>query len=181
MSVSQIAHRYAKALFEAAVEGKNQPATIAKHLRGFYDTLESSSELRQVLGDSALTIDERKAVLSALFSKARTLVIVRNMLFVILERGRLPMLGPILDEFDRLLTGHEERIDATVLSATELSGPDTQRLTAALERLTSSKVSLTATVDPSLLGGVIVRFGNTVLDGSLQSQLADLGDRLQAT
>lgn len=180
MSTSQIARRYARALYEAAVDAKNQPATITKQLRAFSDTLSGSSELQTLLADGSVPLDARKAVLGAMFSKARTLVVVRNMLYVVLERGRIGLLPAILDDLDVLIAEHDARVTAQVESAVALGAPEVTRIKASLERLTGKKVELDATVNPDLLGGVVIRFGNTVLDGSLRTQLANLGEQLQS-
>jgi len=179
MSTAQITRRYARAIFEASVEAKNLPPTIAKQLRAFASNLESSAELQAVLADSSLTLDSKKAVLGAMFTKARTLVVARNMIFVVLERGRIGLLTPILDDLDVLIAEHDSRVVAKVESAIELAPAETKRIQASLERLTGSKVDVETEVNATLLGGVIIRFGNTVLDGSLQTQLANLGEQLR--
>jgi F-type H+-transporting ATPase subunit delta len=179
MSTSQIAKRYARALFEAAVEANIQLGNVSKQLRSFDGVLKSSAELQTLLGDGAVPFESKKAVLGAMFTKARTLVAVRNMVYVILEKGRLPLLTPILDELDGLIAVRDARLFATVESATELGPNDTKRIAASLERLTGKKVELESQVNPALLGGVVIRFGNTILDGSLKTQLANLGEQLQ--
>lgn len=179
MSTSQIARRYARALFEAAVDGKNLPATVSKQLRAFDAVLGSSAELQSLLGDGTIAMESKKAILAAMFTKARTLVAVRNMVYVILEKGRITLMTPILDELDVLIAAHDERLNATVESAAALGPAETKRITASLERLTGKKVEVETTVNADLLGGVIIRFGNTILDGSLKTQLANLGEQLQ--
>jgi F-type H+-transporting ATPase subunit delta len=181
MSTSQVASRYATALFSAALEAGEKFDALLKQLRSFESALAESADLRAVLADGNRALEARRAVLLEVLKKGRMPELPRNMLCVILDRGRLPLLTDILDALDGLVATHEARLDVAVESAVALSAADQKKIKAEVERLTGQTASVTASVNPELLGGVVVRFGNTILDGSLKTQLASLSERLRAS
>ena len=180
MSTSQVARRYATAIFDAASEANGKLDTIVKQLRSFESALTESADLRAVLLDANRPLDARRSVLVEVLKKGRVPELERNTLCVLLDRGRLGLLSEVLSVLDELVATQEARLDVKVESAVALSAADQKKIKAEVERLTGKTAAVTASVNTTLLGGVIVRFGNTVLDGSLKSQLASLGERLQA-
>jgi F-type H+-transporting ATPase subunit delta len=180
MSTTQVARRYATAIFNAATEGGAKLDALAKQLRSFESALAESAELHAVLHDGNRPLEARRAVLVEVLKKGRMPEVARNALCVILDRGRLGLLSEILAVVDELVAEQESRLDVSLESAVALSAADQKNIKAQVERITGKTAAVTTSVNPALLGGVVVRFGNTVLDGSLKSQLASLGERLQA-
>jgi F-type H+-transporting ATPase subunit delta len=180
MSTTQVARRYATAIFNAASEAGGKLEPLVKQLRSFEAALAESAELRGVLHDANRPLEARRAVLVEVLKKGRVPELERNTLCVVLERGRLALLSDILAVLDELVAAQEARLDVKVESAVALSAADQKKIKAEVERITGKTAAVTSSVNPALLGGVVVRFGNTVLDGSLKSQLAALGERLQA-
>ncbi len=177
MSYSPIARRYAKALIELCNESKNH-TVIGKQLETFAETWKSSPELQTILQGSVASISDKKEILGKVFARHLFAPMTRNFLFVLLEAGRVTEIGEMVDAFNALLDEQSLRVRASVTSAVPLEKVDIQRIQAALQRLTGKSVLLEARVDPSIIGGVVTTVGNHVLDGSLKSQLARLGERL---
>lgn len=177
MTQSPLARRYAKALIELCNESKNH-AVIGKQLETFADTWNASVDLQTVLESSQATLADKKEILSKIFARYLFAPTTRNFLFVLLEQGRLDHIGDMVAAFHDMLDELSGRVRASVTSAVPLEKAEIGRIQAALQRLTGKQVALEARVDPSLIAGVVTTVGNVVLDGSIRTQLASLGDQL---
>ncbi|MGQ8367289.1 F0F1 ATP synthase subunit delta [Glaciecola sp. 1036] len=104
----------------------------------------------------------------------------QNLVKVLAENGRLVALPAIADSFIQLKTEYDKVLDVQVTSATELSSEQQANIGAALEKRFARKIQLNCNVDPTLVAGVIIRAGDTVIDGSVHSKLNRLKDALQA-
>ncbi len=94
---------------------------------------------------------------------------------------RLPLLGEIAQQFDVLRALEEQNLDVEVVSAFPLTDAESERLARVLRDKYKKEVTLTSRVDPSLLGGAIIRAGDTVIDGSVRGKLEKLGESLLRT
>ncbi len=179
MIVGSIARRYAKALFDLAVEsGKVEP--WAKSLVALQKAIESSPELRDILASPVYTREQRQALATQL-SKALGLdAEPSSLLGLLAERNRLGYLGGIADVFGRLADEKLGRVRARVASAVPLTEPEAAALASRLAAATPGQVILERVVDPTLLGGVVAQVGSFVYDGSLRSQLEDLRRSLKS-
>ncbi|MFO0746494.1 MAG: ATP synthase F1 subunit delta [Myxococcota bacterium] len=177
MSYSPIARRYARALIELCAESKNH-AVIGKQLETFAETWKSSTELQSIVQGGVASLADKKEILSKIFARYLFAPTTRNFLLVLLEAGRLSEIGEMVEAFNTMLDDQQLRVRASVTSAVPLEKADIQRIQAALQRLTGKAVLLDARVDPSIIGGVVTTVGNLVLDGSLKSQLARIGERI---
>ena len=102
----------------------------------------------------------------------------RRFLLVLARNGRLPLLGEISRRFDELKAAEERNLDVEVLSTYPLTEAQAERLKDALHRKFGKEVRLSSEVDPSLLGGAVVRAGDTVIDGSVRGRLDRLAESL---
>ena len=103
---------------------------------------------------------------------------MRQLLQVLGERDRLPILPQVLEQFEELRAEHEQRLTAEVVSARELDPAQQERIRAALAERTGQTVELVSKIDEQLLGGAVVRAGDRVLDASLQRRLQQLAQSL---
>ena len=94
---------------------------------------------------------------------------------------RLPLLGEIARQFDILRALEEQNLDVEVVSAYPLTEAESEHLASVLRNKYEKEVTLTSRVDPNLLGGAIIRAGDTVIDGSVRGKLEKLGESLQRT
>ncbi|MCY7295400.1 F0F1 ATP synthase subunit delta [Alteromonas sp. a30] len=105
---------------------------------------------------------------------------IQNFIKVLAENGRLAALPAILALFNELKATYDKEVDVDVTSAAELSAKQQEELGASLEKRLARKVKLHCNVDPSLVAGLVIKAGDTVIDGSVKSKLGRLSDALQA-
>jgi F-type H+-transporting ATPase subunit delta len=104
----------------------------------------------------------------------------QNLIKLLAENKRLLLLPEISNMFNKLKTEHEKQISVDVVSATALSDAQLKALSVALEKRFDREVQLNCSVDPTLIGGLVIKAGDTVIDGSVNSKLNRLNDALQA-
>lgn len=140
-------------------------------------TVESNPELSQRLTDPALDTDAKLEIIEGLLAERAHPQTVSAVKFVV-ESGRARQLPQILDAFVALAARSRRQAVAEVRTAVALDDEQQRRLAAAIERATGQEVSLKTTVDPEVVGGVVVRVGDTVIDGSIARRLAELRSRM---
>jgi F-type H+-transporting ATPase subunit delta len=167
--------RYAEAAFEVAERDKTVDAwrselEVAASLAGDERALE-------VLANPAIPGERRAEALGEMLGK-RVSKPVQNLVQLMLRRGRIDELPRVAAEFRRLDDARQGVIHATATSASELTKDEVRAITARLEQQTGGHVSLDVKVDPSLLGGLIVRVGDRLIDGSVRGRLERLRNQL---
>jgi F-type H+-transporting ATPase subunit delta len=172
-----VARRYAKALFELSRDNGEVEAVEAQ-LSAFAAALDASAELRNVLTTPGLPLDQRQGLLKAIVDKAGGGRTARNLLLLLVERGRLPLLSAIVDAFRAEADRAAGRVRARVTSAAELTVAQVDDIRKAFERSTGKRVEVETTVDPDLIGGVVAQVGSLVYDGSLKSSLRRLREQI---
>ena len=174
---SAVANRYAKALSDAAAT-QEDPRRVQQELEQFGSLLQENSELRAVLVSPAISIEKRKAVLGAVVSRLKLEKITSNFLQVLLDNFRMEILEEIAEAFKRLSDDRLGIVRVEVKAADPLTEAEQKALKSSFEKITSRKVELAVSHEPSLLGGMVARVGSTVYDGSLKNQLALLSEQL---
>lgn len=173
MIVGSIPRRYARALFELAVEqGKVEPWSSA--LQALKSAIDESAELRDVLENPVYTREQRRAIVSRLADVLRLEADPANLLFLLADRARLGQLTAIVDQFAQLADAKLGRLRARIVSAVPLDGAAAQGIADRLARLAQAQVILDRQVDPAILGGVVAQVGRLTYDGSVRSQLEAL-------
>ena len=171
--------QYANALADIALEqGAAEPA--AKQLDGFGAAYEESAELRTFLASPAVSVEAKHEVLEKIVKRLGTSKIIRNFLFVIADHRRTHLIPEIIAAFQQVLRQRKGVAEAEISSAVELSAAQKKELAATLARLTGKKIEPKYSLDPALLGGAVVRIGDTIYDGSLRSRLNEMRARLAA-
>lgn len=172
-----LARRYAKAIFDI---GSDQGGLdkLGADLRTLTNAMKESPELAQTLSSPAIRRSDRKKVVDALMQRIGVVTTTRNTVYLLLEGERLSSLPAISRELDRMIEEKAGRVSAEVVSAKPLDPSQLSQITAALEKLSGKKVSLSSRQDPDLLGGVVAKVGDTVYDGSLRTQLRTIRDEL---
>lgn len=172
------APRYASA-FAQVVAGNNIDSAAARQqLRDFAGTLADSRELREVLMNPALENEKRLRILDAIAGRIGMFPQVRNFVAVMMDHQRLGALNEILAAYDALADQKSGFVEADITSAHALRDEDKAQLESQVGRLAGGKVRATYHEDAALLGGVVVRIGSTVYDGSIRAQLSQLKQRL---
>lgn len=180
-----VAGRYAQALYDIASEEETLPkykSTVDKielELKAVRTILDENIELQRLLYHPQITAAAKKELLDQLF-KGKISEVTGNFLALLVDRRRATYFGDIVDEFVALANASRGIIEAKVTTAVELNDMEKGELSSILARLTGKKVQTSYAVDPSILGGVIVRVGDKIIDGSVKTRLSTLKDRLKA-
>jgi F-type H+-transporting ATPase subunit delta len=178
--VSQLADRYARAIFELGVEN-NQLKPLTDQMQRIAEVYSESADLRVVLESPLVDDSKRDAVLKDLAARIQLSELATNSLRVLAARRRLRALPEIARRLAAMSDENAGLVRATVISAVPLSEAHYQALSAELERATQKKIILERQHDPSLIAGVVTRIGDKTIDGSLKGRLAELESQLLAS
>lgn len=171
--VSGVAERYASSLFDLALEA-GAVDSVARDLEGLAVALDESADLRRVTGSPEFSTDDKLRAVSALAEKAGYGQLSANFLKVIASNGRLSALPEMIRAFRLAVADHRGEITAEVTAAHALDDAQQNELKTALKGVTGKDVAVSLTVDPSILGGLIVRIGSRQIDTSLRTKLSTL-------
>jgi len=171
--------QYANALADIALaQGVAEPA--AQQLHEFGVAYAQSAELRTFLASPAVSVEAKHAVIEKIVARVRASKIIRNFLFVLADRRRTNVIPEVIAAFHEVIRQRQGVAEAEVFSAIELSAAQKKEMAAMLARLTGKKIEAKYALDPALLGGAVVRIGDTIYDGSLRSRLNEMRARLAA-
>lgn len=166
-----LAHRYAQALFELAVQQDlNQ---IETELDELTDLIEENAEVAHLLYHPHISLTEKKAIMDKLFSGSLSDT-VRRFLYLLIDKRRENLLLDIKREFKLLADQARNIVEARISSAAPLSKSQEERLHEKLVRFTGKNVRMVKEVRPELLGGVIVQIGDRVIDGTVAYKLSQI-------
>jgi F-type H+-transporting ATPase subunit delta len=170
--------QYATALADIAFE-QNAVDAVMKQLNNFHALYASSAELRNFLSSPAVTREAKHRVIEKLAGGGASKT-VRNFLFVVVDHQRTAILPEMVAAVQEVIRQRQGIVEAQVSSAIELNAAQKAELGTTLERLTGRRVEASFSLEPSLLGGAVVRVGDTIYDGSLRTRLNELRARLAA-
>lgn len=168
------ARRYARAVFEIALE-KKELDRWQKDLKKIAALGEDASFMT-LMENPKVGFDKKEKVLAKVVGDINPLA--RNLVYLLVSRGRFGMIGDIEDEYQRLLDGYRDIEHAEVVTAVPLDDKEKKRLEEHLGVVVGKKIVLESSVDPNLVGGMIARVGGRLLDGSTHSQLLALKKEL---
>ena len=169
--MEEIAEVYARSLFEVAKD-ESKLDEVREQLGRLADALDGTRELQLFFFSPYFSTEEKKQGLDRAIEGAEP--IVRNFLELLVEKHRMPALFRIRREYDRLWEREHELLPVTITSAVELDADTVRSIGDAIGRQTGQRVELTAKVDPDVLGGLVVRVGNSILDASIRNRLENL-------
>ena len=173
-----VARRYAKALLELGQESDSLDA-IASDLDAFGKVLQQNdAELFGVLCHPGLDPSDRAKVLAAVLERAKLNPVVANTLKLVLDKGRFALVPEITAQVQELADEAAGRVRATVTTAEPISDALKSEIAAALTASTAKEVVLTSDVDADLIGGLVIRVGDTVYDASVRYRLQDIKQKL---
>ena len=170
---SGLAERYAKALFELADDRKALDE-VANDLRALRGLIEESSDFRRLIRSPVLTRLEQGKAVNALAERAGFSALTRNFLGVLARNRRLFVLPGVIAAYLKELAARRGEVTAEVTAAKPLSPAQTEAVNEQLRRVVGGKVALDLRIDPSLIGGLVVKVGSRMVDASLKSKLARL-------
>ena len=171
-----VAHRiYADALFGAAKDA-GRLAQVHEALGDFATAVAESPELRAVLRNPELEPSAKAAILADLAGDEEPLF--THFLQVVAEKGRAGELDDIAQEFERLMAREERRLTVELTTARELSDDEASAIVAQIEQAAGRKVEATRSVDPDLVGGIVLQAGSYRVDASVRGRLERLRQTL---
>lgn len=169
--MEELAQVYGRALYEVADE-QDKVQELREQLGQFADALEGNRELRLFFFSPYFSTAEKQQALAGLLEGADEAFV--EFLKLLIENHRMPVVFRIRREYERLWAEANRVLPVQVTSAIELDAATTSSIGASIGQSTSRKVTLTTRVDPEILGGIVVRVGNSILDASIRSRLEQL-------
>lgn len=175
--VSRYAHAFADVIGQ---DPSGNTPEVEKQLHDFLASWDASPELREVFSDPSVPATQKIAVLDAMKSKLRLAPHVRNFLAVLIDHDRIGSVHEIVAEYHKELQQKLGIHQAEVVTARPLSNEDKAELLKHVSELAKGQVDATFKMDESILGGVVVKIGSTVYDGSVRGRIERLKEALQS-
>lgn len=172
--------QYARALADVAMADKLDAKEIDRQLAEFLSTYEGSKELREVLANPSIPLDAKLKVLDAIAPRIGMAKQVRNFFAVLVQNDRIHAVESIVAEYRNQMNIRLGVGEAEITSFRELTAEEKSKIEAKAAGLAGAKIHPIYRQDPSLLGGVVLRIGDTVYDGSVRSRLEELREKLLA-
>jgi F-type H+-transporting ATPase subunit delta len=179
MSAHTSANRYARALLDVAID-QSGPERVEQDLTSFAALLDAHANLRRVLANSTIPLSGKLGLVGALASRTKVSAPVANLLRLLAERNRLALFPEVCEAYRRRLMEHQRVIEAEITTAAPLEAGRVDALAERLTAATGRRVTMTARIDATLIGGVVTRVNSTVYDGSVATQLAKIKTSLRA-
>jgi F-type H+-transporting ATPase subunit delta len=176
MAQARAARRYARALFDLAVD-RGELDGVREDLAGLRGLLAASPELVAFLADYLLPAERRQSTIRALFEGRAHPLLARFLLFLE-DRKRMAVLPDLFDAFEQMYDERKGIARVTVVSARPLTAAQRAEIEARLQRKLGREIQMRETVNPALLGGLQIRVGDLVYDYSVETQLQRLHRRL---
>jgi len=182
MSARGSATRYARALFDVAVQERVDLDRLQQELSGFVALVTGHEALSRALMSPTVPAARKRAAVDALLAQAgHVSPVLAKVLGLLADRDRLALLPDLAAAFERRLMDHRQVVRASLATAVALPPDRVAALKDGLAEATGRDVQLETTIDPSLVGGAVARIGSTVYDGSVTTQLEKLRRSLIAS
>ena len=177
-SRSEVAERYAEALFELALE-EGALETVEADMKEIGAALEQSDDLRRLVESPVFDHDVIADALSAVLEQAGASLTVKNFVKLLARNGRASALAGVVAAFAARAADHRGEVSAEAVSAAPLSADQEKSLRQQIEAKVGKSVVLTTRTDASLLGGLVVKVGSKMIDSSLRTKLNRLQQSLK--
>jgi F-type H+-transporting ATPase subunit delta len=170
-TVSGVAGRYARALFELVLDAKSVDAVKAD-IEKFAAMMAESADLNRLVRSPVFGADERSRALAAVLAKAEIGGLAANFLMFVTANRRLFAIGEMIRDFRKLVARWKGEVTAEVTAAEKLSDAHLEAIKSALKSITGEKsVDLHVKIDPAIIGGLTVKLGSRMVDSSLRTKL----------
>lgn len=178
MRGSKVSKRYAKALLSLGKEDGNYGA-YGENLQEFSSFCEQNGEFADVITNRVFSLEDRREILKNVLEKTDFSVTMRNFLYLLLDKDRIGVIREIAEHYERLTDEISNIARAEIVTTRPLKSEEQDRLEKVLGDLTSKNIRIESREDKSLIGGIIVKIGDLVLDGSIRAQLEGLKESLK--
>lgn len=171
-----VSKTYSQALFEVAQE-ENKHDIFLEEMKFVVSTCNEYPKFYELLKTPKIGITEKKQILDDLFKNKISNEII-NFIKIILDKRRVKNLFSIVKEFENMIYEHKGIVKAEAFTTIPLTDDEKQKLQDKLSQITSKSIELKNTIDESLIGGVLIKIGDKVIDGTIKSRLKELEDSL---
>lgn len=178
--MASVPSTYARAFADVVFSAHLDAARAVSGLRQIAALVEQSADLRRVWENPAVPAEQKRKLLDVIVQRDGIDRPVRNLIAVLIDHRRLAFLPRIVEQFERELDRRMGLADAQISSARELGDTEKRTLEAEIAKLTGKKVRAQYGLDPSLLGGAVVRIGSTIYDGSVKGQLERIKEAISS-
>jgi F-type H+-transporting ATPase subunit delta len=178
--MASVASTYARAFADVVFDAHLDAARALGGLRQIAALFSQSVELRRVWENPAVPADQKHNLLDAIVQRNGIDRPVRNLIAVLIDHRRLPFLSRIVEQLEKELDARLGFMEAQISSTRELAANEKSALETQIEKTTGKKVRATYGLDPSLLGGAVVRIGSTIYDGSVKGQLERIREAISS-
>ncbi len=178
MPANAAARRYAQAVFDIGKE-QNTLTVWDVDLRIVRETLDADPSLMRVLASPETSLVEQQRLVERLFSLSLSPTAYK-FIRLLLRNRRLPLAAQVQEAFDEMYLAEQGIVYADVTTAVPLSADEEASVAASLMRFTGKTIKLRTRVDPEIIGGILARVGDQLIDGTVTSQLRQLKNRLDA-
>ena len=173
-----IARRYAKALLLIGKED-GQAEIYRQELEGLAGLIANEKALFQALTNPLYATAGRRKVLVTLIEKLNLSKVMNSFLMLLFDKGRIGFISSISDFYQKLVDELKGVARASLISATELTSETIEKIRKSLSKKTGKDIVLEVERDPGLIGGIVTRIGDLVLDGSIKTQLLNMRETLK--
>ena len=178
MTSRAAAARYARALLDVILHERANPEQVEQELTSIAGLIATHPELQRVLTNPAIPVAGKRGVMTELTKRVKLTPPLAKLLMLLADRDRLALMPDLLDVYRERLMDYLQVVRAQVTTAVPLSQDRAAQLEKRLSELTGRRVTMTAKVDPALIGGIVTRIGSTVYDGSIATHLETMKQKL---
>lgn len=178
--MASVASTYARAFADVVFDAHLDAGRAINGLRRITALFSQSPDLRRVWENPAVPADQKRKLLDAIVQREGIERQVRNLVAVLIDQRRLPFLSRIIEQLEKELDARLGFAEAQISSARELAETEKRTLEAQIAKTTGKKVRASYGLDPSLLGGAVVRIGSTIYDGSVKGQLERIKEAISS-
>ncbi|MCF8111057.1 MAG: F0F1 ATP synthase subunit delta [Desulfobacteraceae bacterium] len=178
MRSSAIARRYAKALILVGRED-GRAENYREELQGFIGLLDAQPAFEQAITNPLHDMEERRKLLETVLDKIDLSAVMKSYITLLFKKKRFDYLRDVNEHYNRLADELKGIVRAELVSATDLSPDSFEKIRQSLSKMTGREVILESSRDPELIGGVVTKIGDLVLDGSIRTQLKNMRESLK--
>jgi len=178
--VASVANTYARAFADVVFSVHLDAGRAVNGIRQIASLLAQSAELRRVWENPAVPAEQKRRLLDVIVQRDGIDKPVRNLVAVLIDHRRVQFLPRILEQLEKELDARLGFAEAQISSARELGSDEKRALESQIEKVTGKKVRAQYGLDPSLLGGAVVRIGSTIYDGSVKGQLERIKEAISS-
>ena len=178
--MASVASTYARAFADVVFDAHLDAKRAIDGLRQIATLFSQSVELRRVWENPAVPVEQKRKLLDVIVQRDGIERAVRNLIAVLIDHRRLPFLARIVEQLEKEIDARMGFTEAQISSARELGDAERRTLEARIAETTGKKVRASYGLDPSLLGGAVVRIGSTIYDGSVKGQLEKIKEAISS-